>query len=430
MFFLEKLTLLIKIIRVILVIELTKIRNKMANIKIKPAVRTENITYAVRDIIVLANEVAKTGKEMLYLNIGDPNIYDFEPPREMVEATYKAMLQNKNGYSPSSGIKSAIEAIEREAARKGIKNIHDIFITTGASEAIELALTALVNDGENVLTPTPGYPLYTAISSKLRAMENPYYLDESNGWQPDIEDIKRKVNDKTKAIIIINPNNPTGSIASYETLKELIDFAVERDLVVFADEIYDKLLFGDNKLTSIGSINPEASVITFGGLSKNYMVPGFRIGWGIVSGRKEILSDYIEAINKMLRARLSANHPEQYGIPIALDGKNEHLVLAMEKLTKRRDITVEMLNAIDGISCVKPEGAFYAFPSVELKNGDNHFITELIKETGVVVVPGTGFGQKPGTNHFRAVFLPQENVLEKAYKNIASFYAKYKNEFE
>lgn len=430
MFFLEKLTLLIKIIRVILVIELTKIRNKMANIKIKPAVRTENITYAVRDIIVLANEVAKTGKEMLYLNIGDPNIYDFEPPREMVEATYKAMLQNKNGYSPSSGIKSAIEAIEREAARKGIKNIHDIFITTGASEAIELALTALVNDGENVLTPTPGYPLYTAISSKLRAMENPYYLDESNGWQPDIEDIKRKVNDKTKAIIIINPNNPTGSIASYETLKELIDFAVERDLVVFADEIYDKLLFGDNKLTSIGSINPEASVITFGGLSKNYMVPGFRIGWGIVSGRKEILSDYIEAINKMLRARLSANHPEQYGIPIALDGNNEHLVLAMEKLTKRRDITVEMLNAIDGISCVKPEGAFYAFPSVELKNGDNHFITELIKETGVVVVPGTGFGQKPGTNHFRVVFLPQENVLEKAYKNIASFYAKYKNEFE
>jgi alanine-synthesizing transaminase len=402
----------------------------MANIKIKPAVRTENITYAVRDIIVLANEVAKTGKEMLYLNIGDPNIYDFEPPREMVEATYKAMLQNKNGYSPSSGIKPAIDAIEREATRKGIKNIHDIFITTGASEAIELALTALVNDGENVLTPTPGYPLYTAISSKLRAMENPYYLDESNGWQPDIEDIKRKVNDKTKAIIIINPNNPTGSIASYETLKELIDFAVERDLVVFADEIYDKLLFGDNKLTSIGSINPEASVITFGGLSKNYMVPGFRIGWGIVSGRKEILSDYIEAINKMLRARLSANHPEQYGIPVALDGNNEHLVLAMEKLTKRRDITVEMLNAIDGISCVKPEGAFYAFPSVELKNGDNKFIAELIKETGVVVVPGTGFGQKPGTNHFRVVFLPQENVLEKAYKNIASFYAKYKNEFE
>jgi alanine-synthesizing transaminase len=402
----------------------------MANIKIKPAVRTENITYAVRDIIVLANEVAKTGKEMLYLNIGDPNIYDFEPPREMIEATYKAMLDNKNGYSPSSGIKPALDSIEREADRKGIKNIHDIFITTGASEAIELALTALVNEGENVLTPTPGYPLYTAISSKLQAVENPYYLNEENGWQPDIEDIKSKVNDKTKAIIIINPNNPTGSNASYDTLKELVDFAVENNLVIFADEIYDKLLFDDNKLTSIASINPNASVITFGGLSKNYMVPGFRIGWGIVSGEKEILADYIEAINKMLRARLSANHPEQYGIPAALDGTNEHLVLAMEKLTKRRDMTYEMLNAIDGITCVKPEGAFYAFPKVDIKNEDSHFIAELIKDTGVIVVPGSGFGQKPGSKHFRVVFLPQDEVLEKAYKNIASFYQKYKNEFE
>ncbi|MDA3861880.1 MAG: aminotransferase class I/II-fold pyridoxal phosphate-dependent enzyme [Melioribacteraceae bacterium] len=367
---------------------------------------------------------------MLYLNIGDPNIYDFAPPRDMVEATYKAMLDNKNGYSPSSGIKPAIDSIEREAERKGIKNIHDIFVTTGASEAIELALTALVNDGENVLTPTPGYPLYTAISSKLQAIENPYYLDEENGWQPDIEDIKSKVNDKTKAIIIINPNNPTGSIASYETLKGIVDFAVEKNLVIFADEIYDKLLFDDKELTSIASINPDASVITFGGLSKNYMVPGFRIGWGIVSGQKEILADYIEAINKMLRARLSANHPEQYGIPVALDGTNEHLVLAMEKLTRRRNMTVEMLNAIDGISCVKPEGAFYAFPQVDINNEDSHFISELIKETGVIVVPGSGFGQKPGTKHFRVVFLPQEEVLEKAYKSIGTFYAKYKNEFE
>lgn len=402
----------------------------MANLKIKPAVRTEKITYAVRDIIGLANEVAKSGKEMLYLNIGDPNIYDFAPPRDMVEATYKAMLDNKNGYSPSSGIKPAVDAIEREAERKGIKNIHDIFVTTGASEAIDLALTALVNQGENVLTPTPGYPLYTAISSKLQAMENPYYLDEENGWQPDLEDIKSKVNDKTKAIIIINPNNPTGSNANYDTLKAIVDFAVEKNLVIFADEIYDKLLFDDKKLISIASINPDASVITFGGLSKNYMVPGFRIGWGVVSGQKEILADYIEAINKMLRARLSANHPEQYGIPVALDGTNEHLIVAMEKLTRRRDITVEMLNAIDGISCVKPEGAFYAYPQVDIKNEDSHFISELIKETGVVVVPGTGFGQKPGTRHFRVVFLPQENVLEKAYKNIGLFYTKYKNEFE
>lgn len=403
----------------------------MATFKIKPAVRTEKITYAVRDIIVLANEVAKTGKEMLYLNIGDPNLYDFEPPRHMIDATYNAMLKNKNGYSPSSGIKEAVEAIEKEAERKGIKNVHDVFVTTGASEAIELAVTALVNQGENILTPTPGYPLYTAIASKLQAYENPYYLNEANGWQPDIDDIKSKINDKTKGIIIINPNNPTGSNNSPETLKELVDLAVEKNLVIFADEIYDKLLFDGKKHTSIASINPDAPVITFGGLSKNYMVPGFRIGWGIVSGQKEMLSDYIDAINKMLRARLSANHPEQYGIKPALEGDQSHLTVAMEKLHRRRDLTVEMLNSVDGISCVKPEGAFYAFPKLEFeKQNDNHFVAELIKETGVVVVPGTGFGQVPGTNHMRVVFLPQDEVLEKAYKNIVEFYQKYREEFD
>ncbi|HQJ47381.1 MAG TPA: aminotransferase class I/II-fold pyridoxal phosphate-dependent enzyme, partial [Ignavibacteriaceae bacterium] len=355
--------------------------------KIVPAIRTENITYAVRDIVVLANQVAKTGKEMLYLNIGDPNIYDFAPPKYLVDATYQAMLKNLNGYAPSSGIKEAVEAIEKEADRKGITNVHDIFVTTGASEAIDICLTALVNDGENVLTPTPGYPLYTAIASKLQMMENPYYLNESNGWLPDVDDIKSKINDKTRAIILINPNNPTGSIYTEENLRQIIDLALKHNLVIFADEIYDKLLFDGKKQISVGALNKDVSCITFGGLSKNYMVPGFRIGWGIVSGRKEVLADYIEAINKILRARLSANHPEQYGIKPCLEGNQDHLVEAMKKLSRRRDLTVEMLNAIPGISCVKPEGAFYAFPRLEMKQPDNHFVSELIKETGVVVVP-------------------------------------------
>ncbi|MBZ0179498.1 MAG: aminotransferase class I/II-fold pyridoxal phosphate-dependent enzyme [Melioribacteraceae bacterium] len=403
----------------------------MSSFVIKPAERTENITYAVRDIIVLANEVAKSGKEMLYLNIGDPNLFDFVPPRHMIDATYKAMLENKNGYSPSSGIKPAVEAIEREADRKGIKNIQDIFVTTGASEAIELSLSALVNQGENVLTPTPGYPLYTAVASKLQAIENPYYLNEANGWQPDIDDIKSKINDKTKAIIVINPNNPTGSNSRKETLLQIIDLAKEHNLVILADEIYDKLLFDGQEHISLASLDSETPMITFGGLSKNYMVPGFRIGWGIVSGNRSTQSDFIEAINKMLRARLSANHPEQYGIPAALDGDQSHLVEANKKLTRRRDMTVEMLNSVHGISCVKPEGAFYAFPKLELKNQtDNHFVAELIKETGVVVVPGTGFGQVPGTNHMRVVFLPQDEILEKAYKNIAEFYLKYREKFD
>jgi len=402
----------------------------MSNFVIKPAVRTENITYAVRDIVVLANEVAKTGKEMLYLNIGDPNLFDWEPPKHLIEATYEAMKKNYNGYSPSSGIKQATDAIAKEAEKKGLINVQDIFVTTGASEAIDICLTALVNNGENVLTPTPGYPLYTAIQSKLQTMENPYYLDEKNGWQPDIEDIKSKINSKTRAIIVINPNNPTGSNNSAETLKQIIEIAKEHNLVIFADEIYDKLLMDEKKHTSIASLNSEVPIITFGGLSKNYMVPGFRIGWGIVSGNKNVLKDYIEAINKILRARLCANHPAQYGIAPSLLGDQSHLEIAMKKLTKRRDMTVEAMNSIPGISCVAPEGSFYAFPRIHNISNDAHWTSELIKETGVVVVPGSGFGQVPGTNHFRIVFLPPENILEKAYKAIAKFHEKYIEKLE
>jgi len=392
---------------------------------IKPAVRTDNITYAIRDILLVADEVAKTGKEMLYLNIGDPNIYDFEPPRHLIEASYRAMLMNKNGYAPSSGIKDAVQAITDEGTRKGIKNIRDVFVTHGASKAIDICLTALVNDGENVLTPTPGYPLYTAISAKLSAYENPYYLDEENGWQPDIDDIKKKINSKTKAIVLINPNNPTGSLYKKEILEEIIKIAEENNLVIFADEIYDKLLFDGKQHISIASLNSEVPMITFGGLSKNYMVPGFRIGWGIVSGNEAKLKDYLGAINRILRSRLSANHPEQYGIKIALEGDQTHLVEAMKKLQTRRDITFEMLNQIEGISCVKPEGAFYAFPKIQTDKTDFEFVTGLIKETGVVVVHGSGFGQVPGTRHFRVVFLPEDDILRRSYKKIADFYAKF-----
>jgi len=402
----------------------------MALKEIVPAVRTKEIKYAVRDIIVLANQVAKTGKELLYLNIGDPNLFDFETPRHMIEATHDAMMKNLNGYSPSSGIKQAVQAIEKEAERKGIKNIQDIFVTTGASEAIDLCLTALVNEGENVLTPSPGYPLYTAIQSKLMTMENPYFLDENNHWQPDINDIKKKINSKTRAIILINPNNPTGSNCKTETLKQVIDLAIEHNLVIFADEIYDKLLMDGEKHVSLASLNSEVPIITFGGLSKNYVVPGFRIGWGIISGNRSFINEYIEAINKLLRARLSANHPEQYAIPSALLGDQSHLDVIMKKLTSRRNMTVEMLNAIEGISCVAPQGAFYAFPQIHIKGDDNHYVAELLKETGVVVVPGSGFGQAPGTKHFRVVFLPPENVLEKAYKAIGEFTKKYFDKFE
>ncbi|ROL62339.1 aminotransferase class I/II-fold pyridoxal phosphate-dependent enzyme [Bacteroidetes/Chlorobi group bacterium ChocPot_Mid] len=393
---------------------------------IEPAKKTYGVTYAIRDIILLADEVAKTGKEMFYLNIGDPNVYDHVTPRHIIEATYKAMLENKNGYSPSSGIKPALEAIERDANKKGIDNILDIFITTGASEAIEICLTALLNAGENFLMPTPGYPLYTAVQSKLELTPNPYYLDESNGWQPDIEDIKSKINDKTRAIVIINPNNPTGSVAEKETLLKIIELALEHNLLIISDEIYDKLLFDGKKHISIASLNKEVPCVTFSGLSKNFVVPGFRLGWGVASGNPARMKAYLEAVNRILRARVCANHPEQYAVSPALDGDQSHIKMMVETLQRRRDITNEMLNNIPGIKLVKPTGAFYAFPSINVKD-DNKFVSELIKKTGVIVVPGTGFGQKPGTSHFRVVILPQEEVLRKAYERIADFLDGYKD---
>jgi len=396
--------------------------------KIIPAERTINVTYAIRDIIVLADQVKQTGKKMYYLNIGDPNVYDFSTPMEIIEAVHKAMTENKNGYASSIGEQFALDAIRRDAEKKGIGNIQSIFITSGASEAIEICLSALVNKGENFLMPTPGYPLYTAVQSKYEMESNPYYLDESNGWQPDIEDIKSKINKKTKAIVLINPNNPTGSIYKEETLKEIINLAREHDLVIFADEIYDKLIFDDKKMVSIASLDDQVPIITFSGLSKNFLAPGFRIGWGVVSGNPEIVGDYIEAIHKLLRARVSANHPLQYAIPIALDGPKQHLKDVIARLENRRRITMEKLATIEGISLVQPEGAFYAFPSIEVED-DAHFCSELIKQTGVVVVPGTGFGQRPGSHHFRIVILPTEEILTDAFNLIRDFYSIYKSKY-
>jgi alanine-synthesizing transaminase len=390
-----------------------------------PAFRTNNIHYAIRDIIVLAQGVAKTGMDMHYLNIGDPNVYDFDTPPHLIDSVVEALRSNKNGYAPSSGIPEAIEAVRKDAEeRKKIKCIQDIFITTGAAEAIEICLTALLNTGENFLMPTPGYPLYNAIESKLELEPNPYYLDESNGWAPDIEDIKSKVNAKTRAIVLINPNNPTGALYKREQLEQIVEVAKEHNLVIFADEIYDKLIFDDAEMVSIASLDPTVTCVTFSGMSKNYMAPGFRLGWGIVSGEKRLTHEFVEAINKILRSRVSANHPLQYCIKPALEGDQTHLTETIEKLIRRRDIVVDKVNQIDGIDLVAPQGAFYAFPSIDVQN-DYHFCEELLKATGVVVVPGTGFGQKPGSSHFRIVICPTEKTLEQSFDLIGEFYKHY-----
>ena len=272
-----------------------------------------------------------------------------------------------------------------------------------------------------MLIPSPGYPLYSAIINKLSGEPRPYYLNEDDNWQPDIEDIASRIDEKTRAIVIINPNNPTGAVYREEVLRGIIALALEHNLVIFSDEIYDSLILDEIPHVSTASLNGDVPVITFNGLSKNYLAPGFRIGWGIVSGPEDVLRDYVEAINKLLRARLCANHPIQWAIKVALEGEQDQLIEVRQKLRRRRDITVEMLNAIDGITCVRPEGAFYAFPRLHIEENDDEFVRELIRETGVVVVPGSGFGERPGTKHFRVVYLAPEEVLEKAYERIGDF---------
>jgi len=393
--------------------------------KIKPARRTRDITYAVRDIVVLAQQVAAGGKRMLYLNIGDPNQFDFRTPGHIVEAAHRAMENNDNGYAPSSGIPAALAAIEAQAERKGIRNILDIFITSGVSEAIDVCFTALVDAGESILVPTPVYPLYSAVLNKLGARPNPYFLDEDNGWQPDLNDIQEKIDPGTRGIVLINPNNPTGSVCTEETLREIISLARQHDLVIFADEIYDQLILEEKKHHSVAALDADAPVVTFNGLSKAYLVPGWRVGWGVASGDGTIMGAYLEAVNKLLRARLCANHPEQHAIGPALQGDQGHLEEMKARLIRRRDLTVTMLNAIEGISCVRPEGAFYAFPRLEIEGTDWDFVRALIRETGVVVVPGGGFGQRPGSQHFRVVFLPPEEILEQAYDQIGRFMSAY-----
>lgn len=395
---------------------------------IQTAKRAESIRYAVRDVVLVARQAQAEGKELLYLNIGDPNVFDFKTPDHLVEAIAKALRDNQTSYTASEGHPQALEAIRRDGEeRTKIKNIQDVYIGNGASECIEIALSALANSGQKVLTPSPGYPLYTAVLGKLGCPEVPYYLDEKNGWQPDLADIESKIDQDTKAIVLINPNNPTGSVCSQNIIEGVLELAAKHGLVVFADEIYDRLILDDDaKQVSIGSLRDDLPILTFNGLSKAYLGPGLRIGWCTTSGPEKIVRPYIDAMHKFLRARLCASHPVQHAIEPALFGDQTHVAEAIKKLRIRRDITVERLNAIEGISCVAPQAAFYAFPSLADHTNDEEWVKSLIRQTGVVTVHGSGFGQREGSSHFRVVFLPDERILERAFAAIADFSPKFK----
>jgi alanine-synthesizing transaminase len=389
--------------------------------EITAAKRLDNVRYAIRDLAGLADEVTKQGHKILPLTVGDPNIFDFETPAHVVDAVVKAMRDNKNGYAPSPGIPEALEAIRNESQRKGITNIQDVFVTSGASEAVDIALSALVNQGETVLTPRPDYPLYSAVLCKLGIELKTYELNEEDSWQPDLIDIHYKITQRTRGIVLINPNNPTGSMCTRRMLEQVAELARKHNLVIFADEIYDKLILDKEPHISIAAVAPDVPVVTFGGLSKNYLAPGWRLGWGVVSGDAAVVKPYIEGIHRLLRARLCANHPEQYGVKAALEGPQDHLIEVNNKLRSRRDLTVKTLNAIPRISCVSPKGAFYAFPRIDIPEPDDVFVKELLLKKHVLVVHGSGFGQKQGTKHFRIVFLPNEATLTRAYQAIGEF---------
>jgi alanine-synthesizing transaminase len=388
--------------------------------EILAATRLEHVRYAIRDVAVLAEEVAREGHEILPLNIGDPLQFDFHTPPELIEAVARAMGDGRSGYAPSIGVPEALEAIRGEAHRKSIRNLQSVFVTQGVSEAVDLCLGALVNPGENVLTPCPEYPLYWAVLARLGAELNTYALDEGAAWEPDLEDMARRITPRTRAVVVINPNNPTGTIYSRPVLEGIAELAREHNLVIFADEIYDKLTL-EGEHVALASLAPDLPVITFGGLSKAYLAPGWRVGWGIASGDGATMRPYIDGIHKLLRSRLSANHPEQYAIRPALDGPQDHLPEVLKKLRVRRDLTVQFANSTPRLSCVPPQGAFYAFPRLEIPDGDEEFVRRLLREKHVLLVHGSGFGQAPGTRHFRIVFLPDEPTLQRAYRAIAEF---------
>ena len=290
-------------------------------VEVAAATRLVNVRYAIRDLAVLADEVARQGKPILPLNIGDPLQFDFCTPPHLVEAVVKALRDGRSGYANSLGVPEAVAAVHGEAERQGIRNIQSVFITAGVSEAVDVCFSALLNPGENVLVPSPEYPLYSAVLAKVGGETNSYLLDESNGWEPDVEHMSSRITSRTRALLVINPNNPTGAVYSRKTLEAIADLARRHNLLIFADEEYDKLILDDGEPhTSIAALAPDLPVITFNGLSKAYLAPGWRVGWAVASGPEEAVKPYLEGVHKLLRARLCSNHPQQYAVCPALEG--------------------------------------------------------------------------------------------------------------
>ena len=390
---------------------------------VQPARHIENVRYAIRNVVAEALRLEAQGRRILYLNIGDPLKFDFQTPPHLIDAVHRAMRDGHNGYAPSAGIPVAREAIAREALRNGIPGITplDVVVTNGASEAIELALTALLEPGERVLVPSPGYPLYNAVAARLGVQSVPYSLDEDKGWSLDLSEIDALCTPGTRAILLCNPNNPTGAVLDRDVLEGLLEIARRRGLVILSDEIYDKLLYDKVHLPT-ASLATDVPIITFGGLSKAYLACGWRVGW-LVFCNAHLMPGLKAAVMRLADARLCSAGPPQHAIAPALEGPQTHLAEMMGRLRSRRDLMVRRINAIPGLSVVEPAAAFYAMPRLQLPGvtSDEDFVLSLLRETGVLFVHGSGFGQKAGTTHFRVVFLPPEDILATAFDRLEVF---------
>jgi alanine-synthesizing transaminase len=359
-------------------------------------------------------------------------VFGFDPPEE-IQLDMIRNLSNASAYSDSKGIFAARKAIMQYCQEKGIQGVtlDDIYTGNGVSELIVLAMNALLNNGDEVLVPAPDYPLWTAAVSLSGGTPKHYLCDESKEWAPDLADLRSKITPRTKAIVMINPNNPTGAIYSTAVLMELTQIAREYGLILFADEIYDKMLYDEEQHVSLASLSSDVVIITFNGLSKNYRSCGYRSGWMVVSGDKSRIKDYVEGLNMLSSMRLCANVPGQYAIQTALGGYQsiDDLVAKGGRLARQRDLAWELITAIPGVSCVKPKSALYLFPKLDPEmypiEDDQQFIADLLREEKVLMVQGSGFNWvKP--DHFRVVFLPHEDVLKDAIGRFARFLERYR----
>jgi alanine-synthesizing transaminase len=384
--------------------------------------RVSGFSYAIRNIVAEARKVEAAGRKVRYLNIGDPIQFGFSTPPHLVEAVERAMRDGHNGYVPSAGIAPAREAVAGEYTRRGMPIPADrVVITQGTSEGIELALSVLADAGDDVLVPTPTYPLYTAVLSKIGARAVYYRTDPNNNWLPDLDDVRGKVTAATRALVVIDPNNPTGAVYPESTRRALIDLADRAGLTILADEVYGDVAF-DGPAPLMGSLAPDAPIISFSSLSKAYLAPGWRTGW-LVVGASNRLDDVLAGIRKMADGRLCSPGPMQYAIAPAIEGDRRHQQAFARDLRIRAEITTARLSAIPGMRCVMPRAAFYAMPQVTLPRGvtDQMFILELLRATGILCVYGSGFGMPAEDGFIRIVFLAPPAELESIYDDMAAF---------